>query len=159
MPRPVVAILEGLSGALLAILTFNATFELLAWMLWQRSFAALDEIQGLLMVWFGMLSAAYCLARGSHLAVDVVTRRLGSGPQAIVAKLPPLAVATFGGLLAIYGWKLVSALDNTLPGTGWSASLQYLPVAAVGLLIVGIGLWQLRAPPIAATASAGSDTP
>jgi TRAP-type C4-dicarboxylate transport system permease small subunit len=147
MPRSLVAILEAASAALLALLTFNATFELFAWMLWHHSFAALDEIQALLMVWFGMLSAAYCLARGSHLAVDVVVRRLGTPLRRIVMKLPPLSVTAFGLLLATYGWKLVAALDNTLPGTGWSASLEYQPVALVGIAIAGIGLWQLRAPP------------
>ena len=146
MPRSLVAILETASAALLALLTFNATFELFAWMLWHRSFAALDEIQALLMVWFGMLSAAYCLARGSHLAVDVVVRRLGSRLGRVMTNVPPLAVTTFGLLLSIYGWKLVAVLDNTLPGTGWSASLQYQPVAVVGMAIAGIGLWQLRSP-------------
>jgi TRAP-type C4-dicarboxylate transport system permease small subunit len=147
MPRPLVAILEAASAALLALLAVNATFELFAWMLWHRSFAALDEFQALLMVWFGMLSAGYCLARGSHLAVDIVTSRLGLRLQRVVARVPPIAVAAFGLLLSIYGWKLVTALDNTLPGTGWSASLQYQPVAVVGLAIAGIGLWQLRSPP------------
>ena len=131
---------------MLALLTVNATVELFAWIVWQRSFAALDEVQALIMVWFGMLSAAYCLARGSHLAVDALTRRLGPRVRGLVDRVPPLAVATFGLLLAIYGWRLVSALDNTLPATGWSASLQYQPVAIVGLVIAGIGFWQLRFP-------------
>lgn len=131
---------------MLAILTVNATFELFAWTLWHRSFAALDEIQAILMVWFGMSSAAWCLARGSHLAVDVVTRRLGGRIAAIAARVPPVAVALFGLLLAFYGWRLVAAVGNTLPGTGWSAALQYQPVAAMGLMIAVIGVLQLRAP-------------
>ena len=145
------------SGALLALLTVNAAFELFAWMLWHRSFAALDEIQALLMVWFGMLSATYCLTRGLHLAVDVIARRLGSHLQWVVARIPPFAVAVFGILLSVYGWRLVAAIDNTLPGTGWSASLQYQPVAVAGLLIAAIGLWQLHSPVIRDNSPTGPD--
>jgi TRAP-type C4-dicarboxylate transport system permease small subunit len=152
MPRPLVTTLEAASAALLALLTVNASVELFAWMIWHRSFAALDEIQALVMVWFGMLSAAYCLARGSHLAVDIVVRRLvvrhrGSRLILVLARVPSTAVVVFGLLLSIYGWKLVGAIGNTLPATGWSASLQYQPVAVIGLLIAGIGLWQLFGPP------------
>ncbi|MDH3255243.1 MAG: TRAP transporter small permease subunit [Acidobacteriota bacterium] len=157
MPRALGAILEAATAILLALLAVNATFELVAWMLWQRSFAALDEIQALLMVWFGMLSASYCLARGLHLAVDVVASRLAPRMRRIVATVPPLAVAVFGGLLSIYGWRLVGILDNTLPGTGWSAALQYQPVAVAGLLIAGIGLWQLHARTVETGSHSGPD--
>jgi len=74
-----------------------------------------------------------------------------------VATVPPLAVAVFGGLLSIYGWRLVGILDNTLPGTGWSAALQYQPVAVAGLLIAGIGLWQLHARTVETGSHSGPD--
>lgn len=146
MPRALGATLEAAAATLLALLAVNATIELVAWMAWRHSFAALDEIQAILMVWFGMLSASYCLARGLHLAVDIVSNRLAPRIRRLTEKAPPLAVAVFGILLSIYGWRLVSVLDNTLPGTGWSAGLEYQPVAFSGLLIAAIGLWQLHSP-------------
>lgn len=147
IPGSLVSALEVASAALLAVLAVNAAFELFAWIIWHHSIAALDEIQAVLMVWFGMLSAAYCLARGSHLAVDIVIRHLRGLPARLVAAVPPLAVTLFGTLLAIYGWRLLGAIRNTLPATGWSAAVQYQPVAVLGALIAVIGLLQLAAAP------------
>ena len=101
--------------------------------------AALEELQGILVVWLAMLAAAYCLAEGLHLAVEVVARRLPAWSQPVVARLPGAACALFGLLLAAFGAQLVAAVDNTLPGTGWSASLHYQPALVAGLLIAGVG--------------------
>jgi TRAP-type C4-dicarboxylate transport system permease small subunit len=146
-PRALVGTLEAVSAGLLALLAIVASVELFAWLVWQRSYAALEEIQAVLMVWFGMLAAASCLALGLHLAVDVMTRHLGPRLRPLLGRLAPLAVGVFGGLLAVYGWRLVSVIDNTLPGTGWSADLAYQPVAVGGALILILSLWQLRSDP------------
>ncbi len=134
--------LETVCALLLAILTAIAAVELFAWGLWQRSFAALEEIQGILVVWFGLLAAAYCLAEGLHLAVDLVAQRLPARWQGALGRVPGGACAVFGLLLAGLGVELVLAVDNTLPGTGWSASLQYQPAIAAGLLITYLGAGQ-----------------
>jgi TRAP-type C4-dicarboxylate transport system permease small subunit len=145
-PRALVGVLEAASAGLLAALTLIASVELFAWLLWHRSYAALEEVQAVLMVWFGMLAAAACLALGLHLAVDLLAHRLGPRLEPILGRVAPLVVALFGALLAVYGWRLVSLIDNTLPGTGWSADLTYQPVAVGGALIFLIGLWRLAAP-------------
>jgi TRAP-type C4-dicarboxylate transport system permease small subunit len=145
-PRALVGVLEAASAGLLAALTVIASLELFAWLLWQRSYAALEEIQAVLMVWFGMLAAAACLALGLHLAVDVLARFTPRRLEPVLERIAPLAVALFGALLGAYGWRLVSLIDNTLPGTGWSAALAYQPVAVGGEIILLLGLRQLLAP-------------
>ncbi|MFQ5526215.1 MAG: TRAP transporter small permease [Thermoanaerobaculia bacterium] len=132
-------VLEAACALLLGVLALNGVIELFAWTLWQRSFAALEEIQGILVVWFGLLAAAYCLAEGLHLAVDVVARRFPARWQPVLGRLPGVACAGFGILLAVFGVRLVLAIDNTLPGTGWSASLLYQPAVAAGALIGWLG--------------------
>jgi TRAP-type C4-dicarboxylate transport system permease small subunit len=133
-------VLEATCAGLLGLLLLNAAFELFTWMLWHKSYAAIEEIQGVLAVWLGLLAAAYCLAEGLHLAVDLVVRGLPTRWQGGVARIPGFASATFGALLALYGVRLVQAVQNTLPGTGWSASLHYQPAVVAGLLIGWFGL-------------------
>ena len=138
-----VRVLEAVCSALLALLTANAAFELFIWLAWHKSFAALEEIQGVLVVWLGLLSAAYCLAEGLHLAVDLVARRLPRWSRPVLTRIPGIANAAFGALLAIFGTRLVLAIDNTLPGTGWSAAIQYQPAVVAGALIVWFGLGEI----------------
>lgn len=135
-----VRVLEAVCSALLVLLTANAAFELFIWLAWHKSFAALEEIQGVLVVWLGLLTAAYCLAEGLHLAVDLIVRRLPRWSRPVVTRIPGIANATFGALLAIFGTRLVLAIENTLPGTGWSAAIQYQPAVVGGALIAWFGL-------------------
>ncbi len=132
--------LETVCAVLLGLLTLIAAFELVAWLAWQGSYAAIEEIQAILVVWLGLLSAAYCLGEGLHLAVGVVTQRLPHAWQPLLDRLPGLAGATFGILMAVFGAKLIAAVDNTLPGTGWSAAIQYQPAVVAGALIAWFGL-------------------
>ena len=134
--------LEAVCACLLGLLLLNAAFELFAWMLWHESCGAIEEIQGVLVVWLGLLSAAYCLAEGLHLAVDLIARRLPASWQGALQRTPGVANAAFGALLALYGLRLVRAVENTLPGTGWSASILYQPAIVAGALIAWIGLTQ-----------------
>lgn len=123
------------SAVLLAFLTANAVFELAAWMVLRRSFAALDEIQGLLMIWFGFLAAAYCLDQGLHFSVNLVVDRFPERAHRAARRFAAALVAVFGVLIAVYGIRLVGAIGNTLPGTGWPASVQYQPAIVAGVLI------------------------
>ncbi len=134
--------LAGALVALLAALVVIATLDLATWLLLDRSWAEVEEIQGILMVWFGLLGAAYALAEGLHLAVDVVVGRLPAALRRWVARGASAAVAAFGVLTAVYATRLASSVTNTLPATGWSASLEYLPAVVAGALIAVIGCEQ-----------------
>lgn len=135
--------LESVLAWLLAALVLLTTFELLVWVFLQRSFAALEEIQGLMMIWFGALAAAYCLEQGLHLSLEFVVRSLPDRWRRGVHRFAAGLVAFFGGLLAYFAVRLVRAVDNTLPATGWSAATQYVPMIVAGPLIFLFGLLQL----------------
>ncbi|MDH3743980.1 MAG: TRAP transporter small permease subunit [Acidobacteriota bacterium] len=136
--RGLEVVLMWLLGAL-AILT---AFELGSWLLAGRSFPQLEEVQGLLMIWFGLLAAAHCLSERLHLSLELVVRRLPRIWRARSARLAALLVAVFGALLGFHAVRLVAAVDNVLPATGWSASLQYVPAIVGGFLIFVFALEQ-----------------
>ena len=139
-------LLGAICSSLLGLLVLIASFELFAWLLWHKSYAAIEEVQGVLMVWLGLLAAAYCLGEGLHLAVEVIARRidrrLSKRWQHAMRSIPGLATAVFGALLAFFGARLLTVIDNTLPGTGWSASILYQPAIVAGLAIAWIGTRQ-----------------
>ncbi len=127
-------------AALLATLVMLAATETMAWALFEVSWAQTSEISGLLLVWFGLLGAAYGIHGRVHLGVEIFTRRLPAGWRSGVARLAALVVAAFGGLVAVYGGELAARVTNTLPATGLSASVQYFPAVVAGALMVFFAL-------------------
>ena len=131
-------------GALLALILGTlvgiAAAETVAWAAFGVSWAAAAEIQGLLLVWFGLLGAVYGIHTRAHLGVEVLTRRLPSRWRAAAARLVSLLVAIFGFLLTVYGAQLVTRVTNTLPATGLSAAVQYFPTVICGGLMVFFAL-------------------
>lgn len=143
---PLAAALAGVLVVLLAALVAVAVFDLATWLLLGRSWAEVEEIQGLLMVWFGLLGAAYALARGLHLSLELFVARLPRAVRAAAGRLASAAVAVFGVLLALTAGRLTAAVGNTLPATGWSAAWQYLPGVVAGVLLAAIALEQMAWP-------------
>ncbi len=117
-----------LLALLLLALVGIATAETVAWTLFEVSWAAASEIEGILLVWFGLLGAAWGIHQRIHLGVEVLTRRLPPMVQALLARAAAALVAVFGGLLAGYGTELTRTVANTLPATGLSAAVFFRAV-------------------------------
>ena len=141
--------------ALLAVLALVATLDLGAWLVLSRSWSEVEEVQGILMIWFGLLGAAYALAEGLHLSLELLVARLPDAWRRRALRLASGAVSAFGVLLAVYAWRLAAAVGNTLPATGWSASLQYTPAVVAGVLLAAIGVEQMLMPRDVAPIAAG----
>ncbi len=122
-------------AALLALLVVVAAVETAAWALFEVSWAEASEISGVLLIWFGLLGAAYGIRARVHLGVELLTRRLPPKLRSALERAAALLVAAFGVLLAAYGAKLAMSVTNTLPATGWNASVQYFPAVVCGALM------------------------
>ena len=122
-------------AAILALLVLLAAVETAAWALFEHSRPETSEIGGVLLIWFGLLGAAYGVRARVHLGVEVLTRRLPPRLASAFGRVSALLVAAFGALLAVYGAKLTASVSNTLPATGLSASVQYFPTVVGGALI------------------------
>ena len=143
------------SAGLLALLVALAAVETGAWLLAERSWPQLAEIQGLLLVWLTFLTAAWGVQAGLHLGMELLVARLPAGPRRAAEGLAGLLVAGFGLLCAAYGARLAGSVVNTLPATGWSAAWQYIPAVVGGAMIALLSLLRLAGGP----AAAGGDAP
>jgi TRAP-type transport system small permease protein len=130
-------------AALLALLAAIAAAETVLWGGFGVSWAAAPEIQGTLLVWFALLSAAWGVRERLHMAVDLVARGLSPALEALCQRLAAGMVLAFGALFAFYCARLVAAVTNTLPATGVGAWVQYLPAPVAGVLIAFFALERL----------------
>ncbi|MCP5114964.1 MAG: TRAP transporter small permease subunit [bacterium] len=131
-------------GALLAVLLASlvllAAVETGAWALFGISWAEASEIEGVLLIWFGLLGAVYGIHHQAHLGLEVLTRRLPARARGVIGRSAAALVAVFGVLLAVYGAQLTQRVSNTLPATGLSASVQYFPTVVCGALLAFFAL-------------------
>ena len=112
-----------------------------------------DELIGYLLVGIVMLAAAEALRRGEHIAVDIVTERLGPRGRKATVVAGLVAVALCGAFLIVEGWGMV-AFSQTIGivSTGSLAVPIWIPqslvpiggamlllTAVAGLARIGLG--------------------
>ena len=73
-----------------------------------RPIVWVDELISYLLVAIVMLAAADAQRRGEHIAVDIVTDRLGPAGRRMAALAGLVAVAVCGAFLIVEGWGMVA---------------------------------------------------
>jgi C4-dicarboxylate transporter, DctQ subunit len=87
-----------------------------------------DELVGYLLVAIVMLAAADALRRGEHIAVDIITERLGPRGRTITAFSGLIAVAVAGAALVYGGLDTVSFTQMLgIRSTGYLAVPMHIP--------------------------------
>jgi TRAP-type C4-dicarboxylate transport system permease small subunit len=113
-----------------------------------------EEIARCLLLWIGMLGAAFAYRTGQHLGLDIVTRKLPLHWQHRLAMLLTAAVVLFALAVMVGGGGqlvlLTYQLDQMSAALGVRISWIYLALPLSGLLIAFYGccqlccLWQRR---------------
>lgn len=141
----VVGWLCALSIVLAAVLML-VSFALVAWSVIMRYFLNqpipwVDELVGYLLVGLVMMAAADALRRGEHIAVDVLTVRLGPRGRRITQAAGQVSVLLIGIGLVIGGWQTVAFTKMLgIISTGYLSVPMYLPqmLIPVGGALLGL---------------------
>ncbi|MGQ9369983.1 TRAP transporter small permease [Azospirillum sp. ST 5-10] len=178
-----VAVVDGLAavvsrvGMVLAALGLLACLGLVIWAVAMRYLLNApvpwtDELIGYLLVGVVMLAAADALRRGEHIAVDVLTERLGPRGRRATAAFGMLSVLAAGAVLVYEGWKTMAFTEMLgIVSTGYLEMPMHLPQALVpvgGALLMlaavaGLARMAVGRPPVdlpaAPDAGDGAPTP
>lgn len=99
-----------------------------------------DELARFLMIWIGVLGAAYVAGRNGHVSIDVLARRSSEKNQKRLKHFVRIAIIFFclfamvvGGLRLVY---VTYVLDQYSPALGLPLSMVYLVIPISGLLII-----------------------
>ena len=107
-----------------------------------------EEIARTLLLWIGMLGAAFAYRTGQHLGLDIVTRKMPHIWQQRVAFVLTAAVVLFALAVMVGGGGqlvlLTYQLNQMSAALGIRVSWIYLALPLSGLLIAFYGLCQLR---------------
>ena len=98
-----------------------------------------DELAGFLLIWVGLLGAAYATGEKQHLAIDLLATRVSSASQrhlavivALMTVLFAVAVLMVGGIWLMYTGFLFGQLSASLQ---LSLGYVYAIVPLTGLLV------------------------
>ncbi len=99
-----------------------------------------DELARYLMIWIGVLGAAYVSGKNMHVAIDVLPSKLNKLNQKKLAKVVDVIIISFvffalivGGIRLVY---LTYILEQHSPALQIPLALVYLVLPLSGLLII-----------------------
>lgn len=99
-----------------------------------------DELARYLMIWIGVLGAAYVSGKNMHVAIDVLPSKLNEKNQKTLARIVDLVIISFvflalciGGIRLVY---LTFVLEQHSPALQIPLALVYLALPLSGTLII-----------------------
>jgi TRAP-type C4-dicarboxylate transport system permease small subunit len=131
------AVLGGALAALMGLAVLNVVWQVVSRFVLGSPSAFTDELARYLLVWIGLLGAAWGVGRRIHVAVDLLPRRLPPRLEAGLARLVLGVVFAFGAAVMVFGGLGLVALSFELGQT--SAALG-LPLGVVYLALPLAGL-------------------
>jgi TRAP-type C4-dicarboxylate transport system permease small subunit len=107
-----------------------------------------EELARYLLIWIGLLGAAYASGRRMHLAIDLLPRRLKGARKAALAVIVRVCVLAFAlAVLVAGGLRLVLLtlrLGQRSAALGVPIGLVYMALPVSGVLIAGFAIRDIR---------------
>jgi len=91
-----------------------------------------DELARFLMIWVGLLGAAYTVGAQRHLAIDLLAMTLSTQKQALLNVIINILIFLFSALVIVTGG--LKLIDKTLATAQVSAAMQ-IPMGHVYLIL------------------------
>lgn len=125
---------------IMAVMVVNVLWQVFSRYVLGTPSSFTDELARFLMIWIGVLGAAYVAGKNGHVAIDVLARRARGNHQKRIKQLVQIAISLFclfamvvGGLRLVYVTYL---LEQYSPALGLPLALVYVVIPISGLLII-----------------------
>ena len=132
-----------LSRTLISIMSFmvlNVLWQVFSRYVLDSPSSFTDELARYLMIWLGVLGAAYVSGMDGHVSIDLLPKRCGPSTQRVLKRLVLWAVLLFslfglviGGINLVY---VTFALEQRSPALRIPLAYVYLVIPLSGLIIV-----------------------
>ncbi|MBN2416264.1 TRAP transporter small permease [bacterium] len=125
---------------LMAVIVLDVTWQVFTRLVLKNPSSFTEELAGFLLIWIGVLGAAYALHTRAHLGIDILSHRLqGVGRDMldaavhIIVLLFALAVMVAGGMRLVL---LTLKLNQISPALGIKMGYVYTVLPLSGLLMM-----------------------
>ena len=133
------AILKPALVVLMVALVSAVSWQVISRYIFSSPSSWTEEVARFLLIWIGVLGAAYAFRTGVHLGLDVLPKKLTGAPARVLKMFTLLMVLIFAvGVLVIGGFSLVSLtweLKQYSAVLGLPIALVYSVIPVAGVLI------------------------
>ena len=133
------AILKPALVVLMVALVSAVSWQVISRYIFSSPSSWTEEVARFLLIWIGVLGAAYAFRTGVHLGLDVLPKKLTGAPAQVLKMFTLLMVLIFAvGVLVIGGFSLVSLtweLKQYSAVLGLPIALVYSVIPVAGVLI------------------------
>lgn len=138
--RKIDTILANFLVIIMSIMVINVLWQVASRFIVGSPSSFTDELARYLMIWIGILGAAYVSGQNMHVAIDVLPSRLSSKAQRRLKLIVKVLIILFcltamviGGSRLVY---ITHVLDQNSPALQVPLSLVYVVIPISGLLII-----------------------
>lgn len=125
---------------LMALMVVNVLWQVASRFILGSPSSFTDELARYLMIWIGILGAAYVSGKNMHVSIDVLVRRFSDvGQRRLKYVVTAMIILFCMGVMVIGGGRLVyitHVLDQHSPALQMPLSVVYSIIPISGLLIV-----------------------
>lgn len=122
---------------LMGSMVLNVTWQVISRYIFQNPSSFTDELSRYMLIWLGMLGAAYVAGQNQHLAIDIVLRKLEGRAKMKLQILINVLIMVFAIAAMIFGGSNLVYITYLLGQK--SATLQ-IPLAYIYSIIPASGL-------------------
>ncbi|PIB34249.1 C4-dicarboxylate ABC transporter permease [Reichenbachiella sp. 5M10] len=131
--------LEIVLSLLLGLMVLNVLWQVASRFLLNDPSAFTDELARYLLIWVGLLGAAYATGKRMHVSIDLITRKLNEKQQVVHFRLIRFIILCFAVFVLILGGTrlvyITFILGQTSSAMQVSLGYIYLALPLSGLLI------------------------
>jgi TRAP-type C4-dicarboxylate transport system permease small subunit len=147
MRKLVDKILETFLVILLAALVIDVVWQVFSRYILNSPSSFTDELARILLIWVGILGAAWATGKKMHLAIDFFIDKFNKTNRKLVNKLINITVALFAFFVMIVGGGnliyMLLKLGNTTAALSLPIGFVYAVIPLSGLLIVFYSLYHI----------------
>lgn len=130
-------VIELLGMLFLLIMICVVSIQVGGRMFFSKSPRWVEEVAGMLMVWFAFIGMSIGIYEGIHVSISFFTDLLPKTFEKIVLIADEILIMFYGLNLVYFGSKLIYATRiSTLPATKWPAFMPYLMTPLAGVTVI-----------------------
>ena len=132
---------------ILGVLVLDVLWQVISRYILNSPSSFTDELARMLLIWVGILGAAYATGKKMHLAIDVLLNKFNEKNRKIINTLINISVALFALVVMVIGGGnliyILLKLGNQSPALSLPIGYVYAVIPLSGLLVIYYSLYEI----------------